>query len=147
MTDFNDNSLTTMLRDLYLFIVIMTFLLLCAGCSATKPVILQRTVHDTAYVQRQHADSVILRDSVFVKTFAKGDTVYVTRYDSRIRERIRLQTDTVYLTRTRFTDIPVPAPSASAPWYARWLQAVPRVLFTALAICIAAYIWLYHRKR
>lgn len=61
------------------FIVIVSFSAL-PGCS---PKIIEHTIvqHDTTLVN--HRDSVFYHDSVYVKEYTKGDTVYVEKYKDR----------------------------------------------------------------
>ena len=62
--------------------------LLCAGCS---PKIVERIVvqHDTTTVH--HRDTTYRRDSVYIREWMKGDTVYVDRFRDRyvFRDRWR----------------------------------------------------------
>lgn len=55
--------------------------LLLVSCS---PKIVERVVvqHDTTMVN--HRDSVFFRDSVYVKEWVKGDTVYLEKYKDRV---------------------------------------------------------------
>ena len=61
---------------------------LCAGCS---PKIVERIVvqHDTTTVH--HRDTTYRRDSIWLKEWVKGDTVYIEKYKDRyvFRDRWR----------------------------------------------------------
>jgi hypothetical protein len=61
---------------------------LCAGCS---PKIVERVVvrHDTTTVH--HRDTTYRRDSIYIREWMKGDTVYVDRFRDRyvFRDRWR----------------------------------------------------------
>ena len=75
--------------------------LMClAGCSTCKPVVVERVVNktDTLYNASQRIDSFRVHDSVYVETYAMGDTVYKTRVEWRWRDRISCRVDTVYKT-------------------------------------------------
>ena len=54
--------------------------------------------HTTQHYTRLHnsVDTVVLRDSVFVREVMKGDTVYLTRTEWRDRWRVRLVHDTIH---------------------------------------------------
>ena len=62
----------------FLLIFFSGFLL--PGCS---PKIIERVVerHDTTFVN--HRDSIFFRDSIYVKEYMKGDTVFVEKFKDR----------------------------------------------------------------
>ena len=64
--------------------------ILLGGCS---PRIVEhiRYQHDTTYVERIRVDSVVRRDSVYIRE--RGDTVYI--YREQVRDRWRLVHDTI----------------------------------------------------
>ena len=62
--------------------------LLCAGCS---PKIVERIVVQRDTLQVHHRDTTYRRDSIYIREWMKGDTVYVDRYRDRyvFRDRWR----------------------------------------------------------
>ena len=66
-----------------------------------------------------HHDTVVLRDSVFVREVMKGDTVYLTRTEYRDRWRVRLVHDTIHDTQyvERVVEHP---PERYVPKFYRW---------------------------
>lgn len=91
--------------------IIITLLLTLTGCKTVHDV---EYIHstDSVYVTDRQVDTLIVNrfDSVYVNTYTKGDTVYVTKfkYNDRVvyktREKIdtliNLKVDTVYVTKT-----------------------------------------------
>ena len=73
---------------------IIALILLLVSCS---PRIIERVqVHrDTTYVTAYLRDSVVHRDSIYIKEQVKGDTIKITEYRDRWRERVRVQHDTI----------------------------------------------------
>ena len=65
---------------LVLLLAIISFQLALPGCS---PKIIERVVerHDTTYVN--HRDSLYFRDSIYVKEYVKGDTVFIEKFKDR----------------------------------------------------------------
>lgn len=63
----------------------------CVALSSCSPKIVERVVvqHDTTTVH--HRDTTYRRDSIYIREWAKGDTVYVDRYRDRyvFRDRWR----------------------------------------------------------
>ena len=75
-------------------VLVLLSALLCAGCS---PKIVERIVvqRDTTVVH--HRDSIFTRDSIYIREWVKGDTVYVDRfrdmyvYKDRWRDSIQVR--------------------------------------------------------
>ena len=67
------------------------FVLLLVSCAGCSPKIVERIVvqHDTTTVH--HRDTTYRRDSVYIREWMKGDTVYVDRFRDRyvFRDRWR----------------------------------------------------------
>ena len=83
---------------------VLAFPVLLAGCKTRELVEVERILRDTTYIMKEMRDSVFLHDSVSVKE--RGDTVFVERWHTKYRERLR--TDTVY--RSRADTVPKPYP-------------------------------------
>ena len=66
-----------------------------------------------------HHDTVVLRDSIFVREVMKGDTLYLTRTEWRDRWRVRLVHDTIHDTQyvERVVEHP---PERYVPKFYRW---------------------------
>ena len=73
---------------------LVTICLLLVSCS---PRIIERVQvqRDTTYVTAYLRDSVVHRDSIWIKEQTKGDTIKITEYRDRWRERVRVQHDTI----------------------------------------------------
>lgn len=97
---------------LFQIIIGLFSLMLLSGCSACKPVVVERVVNktDTLYKARLRIDSFRIHDSVYVETRTMGDTVYKTRVEWRWRDRISCRADTVYKTVLRCDSVQVPVP-------------------------------------
>ena len=79
--DNNGNKRRLPGRGIVLFSVFCYFLLATLpGCS---PKIIEKTVvqHDTTAIH--HRDSIFTKDSIYIKEWMKGDTVYIDRYRDR----------------------------------------------------------------
>ena len=79
---------------------------LLVSCKTTKEVqteYVDRYVHDSVFIERvdtlvkvkEHRDSVILRDSVFVNVWQSADTIFKVREVFRYRDRISVKHDTI----------------------------------------------------
>ena len=67
----------------------------------------------------QRVDTVVVRDSVFVREVMKGDTVYLTRVEWRDRWRTRMVHDTIVRTDSIVQVIEHP-PERYVPKFYRW---------------------------
>lgn len=135
--------------DLYWLIVIIimyiVLVLCCSSCSTPKPVVLERTLHDTTYIDRLRLDSVVRRDSIYFESIVKGDTVYRTKEITRWRDRVSIKHDTIYAVREKCVDIPVPQ-ERTVPLWIHILKGVYVLALLVSLIYIVVMIWLYHRK-
>ena len=69
-------------------------LLVLPSCKTLDPSI--NTSHSTLNSQHStQADTLLIRDSIFIREMQKGDTVYLTRTEYRDRWRIQIQRDTI----------------------------------------------------
>ena len=122
--------------------------LMClAGCSTCKPVIVERVVNktDTLYKASLRIDSFRIHDSVYVETYAMGDTVYKTRVEWRWRDRISCRTDTVYNTEVRGDSVLVQVPvehkaSLRGGLGAFWVKIIIIVVFLLFWLGVRAFV-------
>lgn len=149
----NDNGqrewLRSILSDFYWFVVIMTIwigiIVSCTSCSSPRPVVLERTYHDTVHVNNLRLDSIFQHDSIYFESIIKGDTVYRTKEITRWRDRVSIKHDTVYAVREKSVDIPVPQ-ERTVPLWIHILKGVYVLAILVSLIYIVVMIWLYHRK-
>lgn len=73
--------------------ILLMFILLCSfqalpGCS---PKIIEKVKTEYVYQDVHHRDTLIARDSIYIREWLKGDTVYVEKYKDRyvFRDRWR----------------------------------------------------------
>lgn len=123
------------------------FIMCCTGCSSSRPVVLERTLHDTVHISNLRIDSVYLHDSVYFETIVKGDTVYRTKEITRWRDRLSIKHDTVYAVRDNKVEVPVPVERKLPLWKQLAAPLYP-IFFIIIIIIIGviSMIWLYHRK-
>lgn len=149
----NDNGqrewLRSILSDFYWFVVIMTIwigiIVFCTSCSSPRPVVLERTYHDTVHINNIRLDSIFQHDSIYFESIIKGDTVYRTKEITRWRDRVSIKHDTVYAVREKSVDIPVPQ-ERTVPLWIHILKGVYVLAILVSLIYIVVMIWLYHRK-
>lgn len=132
--------------DLYWLIVIIimyiVLVLCCSSCSTPKPVVLERTLHDTVHVNNLRLDSVFMHDSIYFESIIKGDTVYRTKEITRWRDRVSIKHDTIYTVRENKADISVPVERKLSLWKQ---FAVPLISIVLMITSTVSLIWLIHR--
>lgn len=133
--------------DLYWLIVIIimyiVLVLCCSSCSTSKPVVLERTYHDTVHINNLRLDSVYMHDSIYFECIVKGDTIYRTKEITRWRDRVSIKHDTIYTVRENKADISVPVERKLSLWKQ---FAVPLISIVLMITSTVSLIWLYHRK-
>lgn len=141
--------LQSMVSNFYLFVVIMTicigFIMCCSSCSSPRPVVLERTLHDTVHVNNIRLDSVYMHDSIYFESIVKGDTIYRTKEIIRWRDRLSIKHDTAYAVRENKTEVPVPVERKLPLW--KQLAAPLYPIVFIIIIGIISMIWLIHRKK
>ena len=111
--------------------IIMLSLFLC-GYSSTKYVPVETVSVDTIYQSKLQHDSIHIRDSVFVKEWQKGDTIFVNRDRWRIEYLSKEVHDTIY--KSKIDSIAVPYPvEKELTWWER-----QKIAFGELAMIIMA---------
>ena len=130
---------------LHLLLLVMT------SCTTQKPVVLERVINktDTLYKTNYIADTFRVHDSIYVESYAVGDTIYKTKNVYKWRDRVSVKTDTIYKSILRADSIPVPVPvEHKATWWERTQMFVGKIVVGAVVLClISLLLWLIHRKR
>ena len=67
----------------------------------------------------QRVDTIVVRDSVYVREVMRGDTVYLTRVEWRDRWRTRIERDTVVDVRIEKEVVQLPPERYVPPFYKR----------------------------
>ena len=111
---------------------------LCAGCS---PKIVERIVvqHDTTTVH--HRDTTYRRDSIWLKEWVKGDTVYIEKYKDRyvFRDRWRDSVSVREVHDTTAVEVKVEKPLS-------WSQKAKIGAFPwVLLALIGALVWIFRK--
>lgn len=130
------------------FIVFIVACVICAlvGCTTTKyvPVIEHHT--DTLIQVRVQKDSVLLKDSVFINQYIKGDTVFRDRDHWHTEYRDRWLTDTMLISCTDSIPTPYPVEKKVPAELSWWQQTQMRGFWLLLLIALLALGWKYRKK-
>lgn len=100
--------LLAMMQKVAITAAILAFLAcLLVSCKTTKETqteYVDRYVHDSVFIEKidtlikvkEHRDSIILRDSVFVNVWQSADTIYKVREVWKYRDRVSIKHDTIW---------------------------------------------------
>lgn len=80
------------MKTMYLWVMIVLPL---AGCRSVETVVVERVKKDTVLDIKERRDTFWLSDSVVVKEWMRGDTVWIERSRHRSKERVRVVADTI----------------------------------------------------
>jgi len=118
-----------------------------AGCRSVQYVPVERTehTHDTLLIVQQRIDTAHVRDSIYVHTYTRGDTVYATQYKERTRYRLQQHTDTVRIVQSDTVRVPQVVEVEKKP--SRWQRAKDKAAGAGAGI-VAGLIggWWLRRK-
>ena len=117
-------------------VIILALLVLWAFCSCTKTeyITVEKVRTDTTYITKHQRDSIWLHDSVFVKEWTAGDTVYRDRVQWHTKYVEKQVRDTIY--QHRVDSVPQPYPYAI--YKDRELTTVQVALMTIGCLAIMA---------
>ena len=113
-------------------VVFLLLSLLFGGCTTTKYVPVETLRTDTVYKVRVERDSVFKHDSIYVKEWQKGDTVYRDRDRWHTQYVERIKTDTVYQSKVDSIAVPYPVEKELTWWKEKKIE------FGELAMLIMA---------
>ena len=112
----------------------MTILVL-PSCSSTSSMPIMQQSDTISNIQKNaKVDTILLRDSIYIRESIRGDTVYLTHTEYRDRWRIREVHDTIHNTQYITQTIEHPPERYIPPFYKRctllfWLILVTSALY------------------
>ena len=125
---------------LALAVVLILLPILSAGCS---PKIIERVVYQRDTTVVHHRDTTYRRDSIWMKEYVKGDTVYVEKYKDRFvyrdrwRDSVRVVRDSVAVERVKEVKVEKPL---------SWSQKAKIGAFPWILLAlIGAVLWIFRK--
>lgn len=113
-----------------------------SSCTRTMYVPVTSVQHDSINLHTHSRDSIVVRDSVTIRE--KGDTVWLERWRTEYRDRIR--TDTAYVERRDSIQVPYPVERKLSRKERIYMSAGRVAVPLACAGIALATIWIYRRK-
>lgn len=121
-------------------IIIFGLITLCS-CTRTIYVPQVSVERDSIYLHTHTRDSIMVHDSVTIRE--KGDTIWLTRWRTEYRDRIRI--DTAYIERRDSVAVPYPVERKLSA-RERFYMSAGKVALPAAAVCAALIIYRYRRR-
>ena len=81
----------------------------------------------------QQHDSTYHRDSIYIREYTRGDTIYLDRWRDRWREKTVIRTDTVYQDKATIIQLP---PERYVPRAVRCLAWIGGIAIGFLLLCL-----------
>lgn len=141
----NEEILEWCARILGAIIVSVLLVVIAAAftsCTRTMYVPVTSVQHDSIYLHTHSRDSIVVRDSVTIRE--NGDTVWLTRWRTEYRDRIR--TDTAYIERRDSIQVLYPVERKLSRKERLYMSAGRVAVPLAGAGIVLACIWIYRRK-
>lgn len=119
---------------------------LCS-CRSVRYIEVPRVSRDTLRVVQVETRRDSVRDSIFLREFVRGDTVYMVKYIERQKWRDRWRVDTVQAVRVDSVGVPYPVERKVSRWDKvryMWRGAAVGLVFAVVAVAV---VWLRRRYR
>lgn len=150
--DQRDEMLRAFVRaiaNIFAFMLIIVLIALLTSCK-TRTVVVETVRTDTTYISKQQRDSIWLHDSIYMKEYQQGDTIYVLRdrwHTKYIEKQVR---DTTYIAKTDSVPVPYPyevkVPRELNLWQ-KTLQRTGGIALILLLVWIGRTVWKIYTKR
>lgn len=131
-------------------LAVLMFIAAFTSCSTHRGAVMESSVRvDTVYRVAVRQDTVRTRDSVWVETWLRGDTVFRVKEVTRWRDRLSVRTDTVYKAALRADTVRVPvAVERRLTWWERNVEKPAKLgISLLLAVVIVAVLAMLPRIR
>ena len=119
---------------------------LCS-CRSVRYVEVPRVSRDTLRVVQIETRCDSVRDSIFLREFVQGDTIYRVKYIERLRWRDRWRVDTVQAVRVDSVGVPYPVERKVSRWDKVRYMWRGTAVGLVLAVVAIAVVWLRRRYR
>lgn len=131
-----------MKRLIYLF----TAVALLTGCK-TRERIVEHVRTDTLIQLRHERDSIYLHDSTYVRE--RGDTLYIERWHTAWRDRVR--TDTVRVSHTDSVPVPyaveiIKEVERPLTWWQTMRLWLANIMLVSFALCVIIALWRHQAR-
>lgn len=125
------------LGGIAVFFAIILLLLMFYGCTTTRYIPVETWHTDTLLITKLQRDSIWLHDSVFIKEFMQGDTMYVLRDRWHTKYIESVSHDTTYISKT--DTIPTPYPvevevERQLTWWQKFRISIANIILLFLLI-------------
>lgn len=146
------DTVNGIILEIILILILIGVLCLFQSCKPAKEIVYIETARtDTLYNIRARTDSIYIRDSVFVKEWTKGDTVFQVQYKFRDRWRDQIIRDSIYIHEVDSIPYPVTIEKIkyvekSLTWWQKLKMSLGMVFLGIIGISGGLFAFAYWRK-
>ena len=115
------------------YILLVLSLLLLTGCRSVKYVPVETVRIDTIYQSKIEKDSIHIHDSIYVKEWQNGDTIYKDRDRWHTEYIDKLVHDTIYQSKTDSIQVPYPV-EKELTWWEEVKIKFSEVIFLVISV-------------
>jgi hypothetical protein len=118
---------------------------LFCGCTTTRYVPVETVLADTVWVNHTARDSIRVHDSIYVKEWQKGDTVYRDRDRWHVRYVEKMVRDTLYQSKVDEVQVPYPV-EKELSWWQRQKLAFGEIALIVVAVLLSIVLFRHKIK-
>lgn len=119
-------------------IALLAVIAILSSCKSHERLV-AATTSDTVYITKYSHDSIHITDSVYVREYMRGDTVYITKDRWRTQYKDKIINDTVYVSNKEYVTIkekePIPLWKEILIYYSAF------VIVALLAIIVVLFLY------
>ena len=126
-------------------VAIILIIALCGvlcSCRSVRYIEVPRVSRDTLRVVQVETRRDSVRDSIFLREFVRGDTVYRVKYVERLRWRDRWRVDTLCAVRVDSVGVPYPVERKISRWDKvryMWRGAAVGLVLAVVAVVVLCF--------
>ena len=119
-------------------------LVMFAGCKSVEYVPVETLRTDTTYITKTERDSIFKHDSIYIREFQRGETIYIDRTRWQTLYRDRILTDTLIRLKTDSIQVPYPVERQLSRWESLKMEyggitIGATFLLVVLILCVVIY--------
>lgn len=133
-------------KQTYIYTIIL-FMMLLTSCQSVKYVPVESIRTETKNVDKlvQKHDSIYLHDSV--SSYIKGDTVFLSKYQTKYVNKYIFGTDSVYFNKTDSIRVPYPIEKKLTRWQKVEMNTGRITIITLIVLVLSSIVYIFVKDK